>query len=821
MQRYLDPRSSTPSRSVGWCELPSLRAAVRSHRAQPQMSERVQCQFCKGILKHSQALDEHLRDSWCGCDYVCDLCNMAWRDVGDYDAHIAGHVQCQFCQRMLKHSQALDDHLRDSWCGCEYVCDLCNMAWRDAGDYDAHIAAHVQCQFCQRMFKHSKALDDHLRDSWCGCDYVCDLCNMAWRDAGDYDAHIAGHVQCQFCQRQLKHSQALDDHLRDSWCGCDYVCDLCNMAWRDVVDYDAHIAGHVQCQFCQRMFKHSKALDDHLRDSWCGCEYVCDLCNMAWRDAGDYDTHIAGHVQCQFCQRMFKHSQALEDHLRDSWCGCDYVCDLCNMAWRDVVDYDAHIAGHVQCQFCQRQFKHSQALEDHLRDSWCGCEYVCDLCNMAWRDVGDYDAHIAGHVQCQFCHRMFRHSKALDDHLRASWCGCDYVCDLCNMAWRDAGDCDTHIAGHVQCQFCQRIFKHSKALDDHLRGSWCGCDYVCDLCNMAWRDAGDYDAHIAGHVQCQFCQRMFKHSKALDDHLRDSWCGCDYVCDLFNMAWRDVGDYDTHIAGHVQCQFCQRMFKHSKALDDHLRDSHCGQDHIRGAWQDDEASKDLLEQRWAAQPGEELPSLIVHAESLRQRKTSSIYISPMQVHFSHDSISPRFSCGRLLRRTLREILSGQTCVKDLPRMQITKKDGKWWAFTGNRRLWVFRELAEQGAVDQVWMEITTKPLPEHIWTTTQGGRYVYVRGSGQSAGRHVYTSDFGERGGRNVYNSDFGERGGRSVYIRDSGESHQQCPEGNGPSRPVWPSLFGLVEAGRLMLSAGSQLLPTFVSSGPKRRRTG
>ena len=421
------------------------------------------------------------------------------------------------------------------------------------------------------------------------------------------------------------------------------MCDLCNLAWRDEEVYAAHMAEHAECPYCEKLLKHARALEQHLRDSKCGYDHVCDLCNLAWRDEEVYAEHMAEHVECPYCKKLLKHEEALEQHLRDSKCGYDHVCNLCNLAWRDEEVYAEHMAEHVECPYCKKLLKHEEALEQHLRDSKCGYDHVCNLCNLAWRDEEVYAEHMAEHVECPYCKKLLKHEEALEQHLRDSKCGYDHVCNLCNLAWRDEEVYAEHMAEHVECPYCKKLLKHEEALEQHLRDSKCGYDHVCNLCNLAWRDEEVYAEHMAEHVECPYCKKLLKHEEALEQHLRDSKCGYDHVCDLCNLAWRDEAEHQTHLEVHGFCD--------------------------------------------------------------------AVYISPMQVYFSHDSISSRFRCGRFVQNTFREILSGQTSVSALPLMQITWRNSKWWAFTGNRRLWVFRELAALGAIDHFGWRRLKKRCP--------------------------------------------------------------------------------------------------------------
>lgn len=53
---------------------------------------------------------------------------------------------------------------------------------------------------------------------------------------------------------------------------------------------------------------------------------------------------------------------------------------------------------------------------------------------------------------------------------------------------------------------------------------------------------------------------------------------------------------------------------------------------------------------------------------------------------------------------------------------------RWWTFTGNRRLWVFRQLEEQGLLSHIVTTVTDQQVPPFRLTTKNGGESVKVRG---------------------------------------------------------------------------------------------
>lgn len=108
-------------------------------------------------------------------------------------------------------------------------------------------------------------------------------------------------------------------------------------------------------------------------------------------------------------------------------------------------------------------------------------------------------------------------------------------------------------------------------------------------------------------------------------------------------------------------------------------------------------------------------------------------MEPSEIRFTHDSISPVFSCGRRIHDTYRELSTGFKSVHDIPRMTVTLMNGHWYTYTGNRRLWVFQKLEREGHIGDIFVDTTDRTVPLHRFTTRNGGRSVLVRRGGESS----------------------------------------------------------------------------------------
>ena len=95
-----------------------------------------------------------------------------------------------------------------------------------------------------------------------------------------------------------------------------------------------------------------------------------------------------------------------------------------------------------------------------------------------------------------------------------------------------------------------------------------------------------------------------------------------------------------------------------------------------------------------------------------------------EIHFTHDSFKNQFSCGRWIQGTLAELLDGETDVSDIPMLIVSYMCGKYWTFSGNRRLWVFKQMRDLGELYEIPV---CQPVPVGKMTTRNCGVSVRVR----------------------------------------------------------------------------------------------
>eukprot|EP00928_Gymnodinium_smaydae_P030911 TRINITY_DN22850_c0_g1_i1.p1 TRINITY_DN22850_c0_g1~~TRINITY_DN22850_c0_g1_i1.p1 ORF type:complete len:1322 (-),score=126.63 TRINITY_DN22850_c0_g1_i1:33-3971(-) len=112
---------------------------------------------------------------------------------------------------------------------------------------------------------------------------------------------------------------------------------------------------------------------------------------------------------------------------------------------------------------------------------------------------------------------------------------------------------------------------------------------------------------------------------------------------------------------------------------------------------------------------------------------SCICIRPSDIFFTHDSIRATFKDDRPIQSTLSDLRAKIIDVEVIPELTVRwasykSWSGRWWTYTGNRRLWVFRQLEAEGLLERIVVQITNLEVPSFRLTTTNGGCNVRVRG---------------------------------------------------------------------------------------------
>ena len=152
--------------------------------------------------------------------------------------------------------------------------------------------------------------------------------------------------------------------------------------------------------------------------------------------------------------------------------------------------------------------------------------------------------------------------------------------------------------------------------------------------------------------------------------------------------------------------------------------------------------------------------------------TGCLVLPPSEILYSQDSIKDRFQDGRQLAYTFAEILYGRLDMNSLRPISCISSNGRIWAVSGNRRLYIMKKLQEAGIITAT--SVRTRRATKKQSTTGCGGNWIKCRGSSvdddiqwlineKRSGRSFRAAIAGLNGSNNAWS---GSRSGwRSNYV--------------------------------------------------------
>lgn len=107
------------------------------------------------------------------------------------------------------------------------------------------------------------------------------------------------------------------------------------------------------------------------------------------------------------------------------------------------------------------------------------------------------------------------------------------------------------------------------------------------------------------------------------------------------------------------------------------------------------------------------------------RRNRKKYMNPAEISYTQDSISSKFQCGRLVKRTMEMLASKALDILAIPEIRVFLWDGKWHS-EDNRRLWAFKTAGLTSVPVQVVQKESVDPRK---FTTENRGASIRMRGA--------------------------------------------------------------------------------------------
>lgn len=277
-----------------------------------------QCTYCTKEFKKPSDLVRHIRIHSHEKPYKCNQCFRAFAVKSTLTAHIRTHTgikhyKCNVCDKLFSTHSSLKVHSRLHTGAKPFECAHCDKKFRTA----AHKKSHVMQHF--KDYKDGKAARERVRDrrqrlktGMMSADVPLqepilitdtgliqqpprnNLLNQYLGDSHSVDRPY----KCTYCQRGFKKSSHLKQHVRSHTGEKPY-----------------------KCQQCGRTFVSNGVLKAHVRIHTGVKHYKCLLCETLFTTNGSLKRHMSTHSEvrpfmCPYCQKTFKTSVNCKKHMK-------------------------------------------------------------------------------------------------------------------------------------------------------------------------------------------------------------------------------------------------------------------------------------------------------------------------------------------------------------------------------------------------------------------------------------------------------------------------------------------------------------------------
>ncbi|RWS11792.1 zinc finger protein 236-like protein [Dinothrombium tinctorium] len=585
-------------------------ASLRSHLIIHRIEENIVCPQCEEEFDAILTLKQHLNskhpletnqtqsENECISLLSCKQCQQTFRSSVQLREHTKLHSKLKSSLKHKAHRKQID---RSNFF---HKCDTCEKTFKKNSQLIRHIRIHTGekpfvCTTCGKGFNQKNSLQIHESKHTGEKKYKCKFCEATFSQQGNMRCHIDRvHVpevsippdqlfKCSFCPCVFRKIGSLNCHVSRRHVSNMEVIDRNHGSLKKPDNKKMHtkaadnIKNNMSNDLLKEALKNSGLTQENESQDENGIKTIVPLTDSV---TGSQQSHIVRRVgkvcyhQCVYCPKEFKKSSDLVRHIRIHNHERPFKCTQCFRSFTVKSTLKAHLKTHTgikdfNCTLCEKKFSSHQSLKVHFRIHSGALPYSCNTCAKKFRTVGHLKSHLETHKKS-----TVRRQEKKNFILEKS--------ALQKIQLEEPIILSTDVKSRKQISLLSKYGSKGSFQKESVNNSGFSSisdrrNYKCSYCDKAFKKSSHLQQHVRSHTgekpfQCTLCSQSFISNGSLKAHLRTHSGEKPYKCNQCDCQFSTKGSLTRHAITHssnrpFMCPYCQKTFKASLNCKKHMK----------------------------------------------------------------------------------------------------------------------------------------------------------------------------------------------------------------------------------------------------------